>query len=286
VEIRCLQLIGIMQGRLLPPQGGRFQCFPVQGWAEEFAFAAQAGLDCIEWIYDVYGEDANPIATDAGVSEIRSLSQQHQVAVRSLCADYFMERPLVRTTPTEQRERIERLTWLLSRCHFLGITRIALPFVDQSKLSSDQEIAEAAAILRDIAPGSTIEIHLETSLEPRAFAALLEKLPFPNLKANYDIGNSASLGYDFREELSAYGERIGSVHIKDRVRGGGTVPLGEGDADIAGVLAGLHRIGYSGDFILQVARGEPGKEVEWAQHNRKIVESHRAAIQQAQGQAL
>jgi hexulose-6-phosphate isomerase len=272
-----MQLIGIMQGRLLPPQGGLFQCFPREGWATELAFAAQAGLDSIEWIYDVYGEGANPIASDEGVNQIRGLSQQFGVAVVSLCADYFMERPLISTPKMRRGQSVERLFWLLDRCHIAGIKRIVLPFVDNSRIAGNSEMAEAVAILRDVLPGAAkacVEIHLETSLEPGAFAQLLDQLPFANAKANYDIGNSASLGYDFEEELATYGERIGSVHIKDRRRGGGTVPLGQGDADIPGVLEGLHRLGFSGDFILQVARGEPGNEIEWARHNRAILLSH------------
>ena len=72
---------------------------------------------------------------------------------------------------------------------------------------------------------------------------LLSRLPDPPFKANYDTGNSASLGYDPVEELGAYGPRIGSVHVKDRVRGGGTVPLGEGDARVETVFDLLHELG-------------------------------------------
>jgi len=53
-----------MQGRLVPPEAQRFQSFPRERWREEFAVAAAAGLDTIEWIYDAYGEDLNPIGTD------------------------------------------------------------------------------------------------------------------------------------------------------------------------------------------------------------------------------
>lgn len=266
-----------MQGRLLPPQASRFQCFPREDWASEFALAARAGLDSIEWIYDQWGEEANPISSDEAIGQVKELSQQSGVAVVSLCADYFMDQPLIRTSAEEQRRRVERLTWVVERCHRMGIGRIVLPFVDNSRICSDAETTEVVAILRDVlvvAARSNVEIHLETSLDPAAFAKLLDQLPFANAKANYDTGNSASLGYDFRDELAAYGQRIGSVHIKDRVRGGGTVPLGEGDTDIRGVLGGLQRLGFSGDFILQAARGRPGQEVDWARHNLSIVSSY------------
>src|SRR5512140_2147286 len=98
--------IGIMEGRLFPPEAGRFQSFPRQHWADEFELAAKAGLDCIEWIYDLYGADVNPLATNAGIERMKSLSEQHGVKVLSVCADYFMDKPLVRASSTEMTERM------------------------------------------------------------------------------------------------------------------------------------------------------------------------------------
>jgi hexulose-6-phosphate isomerase len=116
-----------------------------------------------------------------------------------------------------------------------------------------------------------IEIHLETSLGPAEFAKLLNCVPHPKLRVNYDSGNSASLGYSPTNEFAAYGDRIGSVHIKDRVLNGGTVPLGTGSADFPALFSCLERIEYRGDFTLQVARGTPGDEVAWAKRNLAFV---------------
>ena len=57
--------IGIMQGRLSPPEDGRFQSFPREHWRQEFARAREAGLDYIEWIHDAYGQGRN-LAGDIG----------------------------------------------------------------------------------------------------------------------------------------------------------------------------------------------------------------------------
>jgi L-ribulose-5-phosphate 3-epimerase len=269
-----MSLIGIMQGRLLPPQGGRFQCFPVERWREEFPAAVAAGLDAVEWIYDLQGAHANPLATDQGISEVKALSRRHGIAVVSVCADYFMDRPFVRAMPGEFAELTAHLGWLIERCHLAGFTRMVLPFVDRSRIDTPEELECVVGTLRRVLPIAAragLEIHLETSLEPQAFADLMSKLPDPQFKANYDSGNSSSLGYDVRQELAAYGMRIGSVHIKDRVRGGDTVPLGTGNADIPALLAGLNEIEYSGDYVLQVARGMPGREVEWARKNREFL---------------
>ncbi len=266
-----MQRIAIMQGRLLPPQDGRFQCFPRGCWREEFPLAAAAGLNAIEWIYDLHGADVNPLGCDSGIEEMQALARQHKIDIVSVCADYFMDRPFITASPAEFTELASHLVWLLNRSRLVGITRIVLPFVDASRIETPAQETQVVEMLWDVLPhvaNAGVEIHLETSLGPEDFAALLAKLPHPMLKANYDSGNSASLGYDVRCELAAYGPRIGSVHIKDRVRGAGTVPLGQGDADIPALLSGLAAIAYRGDFVLQVARGTAGEEVTWARQNR------------------
>jgi L-ribulose-5-phosphate 3-epimerase len=266
--------IGIMQGRLVAPENDRIQCFPRADWAREFELAAQAGLHCIEWIYDLHGADANPLATDEGVGRVVSLSRLHGIGVLSLCADYFMERPLVRSGASVAAERLATLEWLLGRGQLLGISRMVLPFVDASSIDTDQDRDDICAALTHVLPAaerSGIEIHLETSLDPERLAALLARIPHPLVKVNYDSGNSAALGYDPRDEFAAYGRRVGSVHVKDRVLGGGTVPLGAGNTDFAVLAKCLRETGYRGDFVLQAARGTPGDEVIWARQNREFV---------------
>lgn len=263
--------IGIMQGRLVPPVNGHFQCFPRDNWKSEFAGAAAADLDSIEWIYDVYGEDVNPIAHDAGLSSIRDLCQTHGVAVRSVCADVFMERRLVAAGGAINRDQVECLDWLIEQCNKLNIERIVLPFVDASRIEGSEETGAVVEVIGHAATTAQdcgIELHLETDMNPAAFADLLSHLPQECIRVNYDTGNSAGLGYSPTEEFAAYGERIGSVHIKDRILNGGTVLLGLGDTDFDAVFNGLSRVEFEGPFIFQVARGEDGDEVNWMRRNR------------------
>jgi hexulose-6-phosphate isomerase len=271
-----MSYIAIMQGRLVPPEGGHFQSFPRVRWRDEFALAAQVGLNAIEWIFDVYGEDVNPLTSDDGVAEIQALSEKTGTAVRSLCADYFMDRPFLRTTQAEQDELIKKMEWLLSRCRMVGIGRVVIPFVDKSRIENEDEKHQTLSILRTLLPAAVennVELHLETSLAPQPFASLLGECPHPLLRANYDSGNSSSLGYQVSEELGAYGDRIGSVHIKDRRLGGGTVPLGTGDADLPALFRELTAQHYRGDYVLQIARSDPGQELPWIAQNRAWVTS-------------
>lgn len=259
-----------MQGRLGPPEAARFQSFPRDRWREEFSRAALAGLETIEWIYDAYGEDLNPICHADGILEMQRLSLRHGVAVESVCADWFMDLPLVGVDGETAALRWERLGWLMTRGAALNVNRIVVPFVDASAIRSAADFAAVVhgiGSLHDLIERTKVELHLETSLSPAEFAALLARLPHPGVKVNYDAGNSASLGFRPGDEFDAYGARVGSVHLKDRRRGGGTVPLGEGDTDFAAVFACLRAVNYSGDFILQVARGIEGDELEWTRRN-------------------
>jgi L-ribulose-5-phosphate 3-epimerase len=260
--------LGIMQGRLVPPEPERFQSFPRARWRDEFALAAAAGLETIEWIFDAYGEDMNPLVTEAGRREMERLSAAHHITVESVCADWFMDHPLIGAG--ELQARWAKLGWLLEQCASMRVNRIVVPFVDASAIRNGADadtVAEGFRKLTSVIERRGIELHLETALAPAEFASLLARLPHPGIKVNYDSGNSASLGYRPQDEFAAYGERVGSVHLKDRRRGGATVPLGTGDTDFGSLFEVLQRVRYAGDFILQAARGEPGGELQWTRGN-------------------
>jgi len=262
-----------MQGRLLPPsEPGRIQSFPRDGWRAEFELASRANLACIEWIYDAYGRDVNPIANDAGIREMRRLEQESSVQVTSLVADYFMDHVLT-TGPENEAEFV----WLLRRCKLAGIQRVVVPFVDNSSLKHANRRKVATRVLErlaSIAEEVGVELHLETDLAPSEFAEFLDAVNHPLVRVNYDSGNSAALGFDVHEEFAAYGTRIGSVHLKDRIRRGTTVALGHGHADFNALFEQLQRIQYTGDLILQVARGNAGAELDWAEQNRRFFEPY------------
>src|ERR1019366_8859121 len=242
---------GIMEGRLVPAEDGRFQCFPRNQWESEFAHAAKVPFDYIEWVYDLYGHDVNPLGNPAGIERLKSLVASAGVGIRSVCADYFMDKPLVRCSQHELDQRLQELARILRNGRAVGVNRVVIPFVDASAIRSNEDfvaVQDALKAAMPFAEETGIEIHLETSLGPAEFAKLLDRIPHQSLRVNYDSGNSASLGYSPTNEFAAYGDRIGSVHIKDRVLNGGTVPLGTGNAAFAALFSCLEKIEYRGDF--------------------------------------
>jgi L-ribulose-5-phosphate 3-epimerase len=269
---------GIMQGRLVPPDAGRFQSYPRARWRDEFPNAVAAGIDYIEWIVDAYGLDVNPIFTDAGLQQFDALKEEQGIATPAICADWFMDFPFLRCAAEQRKDREQFLYRLLPIARRIGADHVVIPFVDISRIETDADkrvVVEIMTAAAPIAQSNGVELHLETDLGPGDFAALLERISHNYIKANYDSGNSSGLGYIASEEFAAYGDSIGSVHIKDRrskIAGGiATMPLGEGSADLPSVFACMKQIGYNRSVTLQVARGEDGDEVNWIRRQLAFV---------------
>ena len=93
--------IGIMQGRLTESKGRGIQFFPFEEWKEEFKKAQKIELDEIEWIFDYYNYQDNPLWTKEGRSEICKLVSDTGIRVNSICWDYFMRRPFYKYNSTE-----------------------------------------------------------------------------------------------------------------------------------------------------------------------------------------
>ena len=153
---------------------------------------------------------------------------------------------------------------------------MVLPFVDSSSLKSSEACQGLVSLLKSLQrelERINVQIHLETDLEPRTIADLIKEVKNPLVRANYDIGNAASLGHDPAVELPFIGPSLGSVHVKDRILGGRTVPLGNGAANFRACFDFFKSIGYRGSFILQVARETGLSETALAIRNRRFVES-------------
>ena len=256
--------IGVMQGRLLPKYLGRYQAHPVGYWADEFKIAATLGVDCIEFILDFNDVENNPLMSPSGCRQISDISAQTGVVVKTICADYFMEAPLHSTDNNIAKASQDVLNQLIENASQIGVTDIVIPLVDQSSLATqaDQEkFVQQIQMFTSNAYSGQINLCLETDLRATEFKKLLEKINSDRVTVNYDIGNSAGLGFDPAEEFANYGDRITDLHIKDRSVGGSSVPLGEGDANFLEVFSGVVRHGYDGPFIMQAFRDEEGVEI-------------------------
>jgi hexulose-6-phosphate isomerase len=246
--------IGIMQGRLSPQLGNRIQAFPLDNWREEFVTAKEIGYNSIEWIVESPLE-LNPLLNFSGIEEINNCISSTGVKVDYVCADIFMENPIFEEENLENN--LEILTNIITFGNKIGAKCVEIPFVDNSSLKKNLKNKNISLQIKEVIPIANdlgMQISLETDLEPKEFREFLLNFESDAIRANYDIGNSASLGFDTREEISMIGEFITNVHIKDRKFLGSTVPLGSGNANIPLALNLLSEIDYKGGITMQAAR--------------------------------
>lgn len=242
-----------MQGRLSPIENGRIQSFPWLNWRKEFAEAERIQFSKMEWTIDSKDFELNPIFINQ--SEIRQLSERHQISIPSITNDYFMENPLWQTEINICRKN---LMMLVDSMQELQIGILVIPLVDNSSIKNNIEyrykIKDFFYSIAEELRLKKIQIAFELDLQPEETYEFICDLPDTTFGINYDIGNSASLGFSPEHEISLYGKRIFNVHIKDRILGGSTIALGKGSADFATCFLKLQEINYSKNYILQTAR--------------------------------
>lgn len=256
-----LQRIGFMQGRLSALVDGKIQAFPWEEWREEFSRAKELGLTRMEWTIDQERLRENPLTAEPGQQDILALSRENSVRIPSLTGDCFMQAPFWKVDAVVRDALVADLDLLIASCSRIGIEFVVIPLVDNGKIEreSDSDTLKRVLLARsEQLARRNVKIVFESDLPPRELARFMEAYPADVFGINYDSGNSASLGYDSDEEIGAYAPRILNVHVKDRVRGGTTVPLGTGNADLAKTIRLIERSGYNGQYILQTARAVDG----------------------------
>ncbi|MCX4390884.1 sugar phosphate isomerase/epimerase [Micromonospora peucetia] len=128
-------------------------------------------------------------------------------------------------------------------------------------------VQQAADRCRDRGLEPVFHYHLGTDVETEAEADRL--LELTDIAVCLDTGHLLLAGGDPVAAVRRWAGRIGQVHLKDadlaahhrvRAAGGGLVdvvaaggfcPLGTGDVDLAGVLAALDTVGYTGWLVIE-----------------------------------
>ncbi len=255
--MKNINRIGFMQGRLCPLVDGRTQAFPWASWKDEFPMAEQINIHLMEWTLDQDRLYENPLLTKTGQAEIRELCKLHDVGIPSLTGDCFMQAPLWKTKGDERTALEMDFCEIAKGCSAVGISMIVVPLVDNGRLENIEQENTLIDFLNTQAKflsSHHLKVLFESDFAPAELARFIARLDQALYGINYDIGNSASLGFNQTEEIVAYGARIVNVHVKDRKLGGTTVPLGTGNADFEAVFAALAKVGFNGNFILQTAR--------------------------------
>jgi len=264
--------IGFMQGRLSKIRNNRIQSFPWGVWEDEFSCAFDIDLTKMEWTIDSENFEENPLIAPSGSSKIIDLASKFDIEINTVTCDYFMENPPWKTNLTQVKENMVSILKGMSE---IDSQILVIPLVDNSSLVDSKNIEVVKLFFTDLMPEiieNNLRIAFESDFNPKNLLDFINRFDRNYFGINYDIGNSASLGFNPTEEFKAYGSRIINVHVKDRKLSGTTVPLGEGDADFLRIFRLLHEENYQGNLILQTARSQEGQDAKVLVQYKKLIE--------------
>jgi len=249
--------IGFMQGRLSPLINRKIQSFPWQTWKKEFEEGNKINLTTMEWTIDQERIYENPLMTTEGQNQVKDLCTEYNFSIPSLTGDCFMQAPLWKSKNNERKSLEKVFLDVANSCSAVNIEMIVMPLVDNGSLENINQENDLIAFLKsneNFFLEKKLKILFESDYAPIRLAKFIDRLNPLIFGINYDIGNSAALGFDCKDEFIFYAHRILNVHVKDRLLGGTTVPLGTGAADFEKVFQTLANINYEGNYILQTAR--------------------------------
>ena len=251
--------IGFMQGRLSPLVNGKIQAFPSETWEDEFSIAIKNNFNLMEWTLDQNKIYENPLMTENGRFKINNLCRSYNFFIPSLTADCFMQAPLWKCKKNELKFLEKVFFDVVNSCSAIKIEMIIIPLVDNGALENVKQENNLCAFLnsnQNFFFERKIKILFESDYSPIKLARFINRFEPSIFGINYDIGNSAALGFSCEDEFNSYASRMLNVHVKDRLFGGTTVPLGKGSASLEKVFQLLSIFRYQGNYILQTARAE------------------------------
>lgn len=264
----------LVQGRALPQSDESLQSFPFN-WSDEFPLIQQLGFDGIEWIYDKKSEFTNPILDSEESQKIKSISKKFNVSLENIVFDWFITHSLFRKDEISLKNKIKKLVDLIEKSQNIGFKQIIFPLLEENAINNSDDMDIFLKIFSDdilsVLNLNKIEIHFETSLPPISELEFISKLDHNQTKICFDMGNSASMGYDPTDVLNNIAPYLGTVHIKDRLLDGDSVPLGEGAVDFSKVFSILNEINFSGYFSFQAYRDKNSNNTELLSLYQKFI---------------
>ena len=234
--------LGVMQGRLTNTGGFHPQQFPWKNWQNEFLLSKELGLDCIEWMFNHDNWINNPLVNSQGQSEVLRLINRTGIRVESVCANYFMISGMLNDSNTDV------VFALLNGMKTIDCKYLTLPVFDKCEgdFNNDESLLFFKCLTEQCAEYG-IRLLVESNKDIGELLELFNNIP--NVGMCYDLGNSAGLGRDIKQELVICADYIHDVHIKDKKYKGDSVMLGEGNVDFDSCRCFFE--GYDGLVIME-----------------------------------
>jgi len=245
--------LGVIQGRLTPPDEGFQEC--PRDWQREFYELEKISLNHIEWIVTKDSFSTNPaFFQDISKYPIHTICADNVVS-ELICNKMFLQHNLLPICESAVKNNIRYVT---------------MPLLEASSLESDSKVRSFIRAFSGIAlmyPDLGFSLETELSLD-----RVEELLSIgENIFLTYDTGNTTSYGISHDEYITRFHDKITNVHIKDRTFGGISVRPPKGDTDFEEIFCKLKSKQYTGCFTLQTVREISGEEANTVRTHSKII---------------
>jgi hexulose-6-phosphate isomerase len=268
--------IGFIQGRLLDSEKKKkIQFFPAKNWKKEIKIAIKNKINLIEWTINIENIKKNPIYNEKLLLQLIKFKKKINIKINSVTCDFFMQKPFYKLKKKKDKiKNLEILKKVIKNGQKIGIQLFILPLVDNSSIESFNQEKELVSSLNEKNFLKLLkkksQILFESDYSPKKIIKFIKKFNLKKFGINYDTGNSASLNYKVRKE-KIYFKYVKNIHIKDRLKNGPSVRLGNGNWDYISFFNILKKIKYNNNLILQTARAKNGNHVEEINISKKFV---------------
>ena len=268
--------IGFIQGRLLDSEKKNIiQFFPSKNWKKEIKIAIKNKINLIEWTINLENIKKNPIYNEKLLHQLIEFKKKNNIKINSVTCDFFMQNPFYKLRHKKDKiKNLEILKKVINNGQKIGIQLFVLPLVDNSSIKNFYQEKELRSTLNDKKFLKLLrkksQILFESDYSPEKIIKFIKKFNLKKFGINYDTGNSACYDYDINKE-KIYFKYVKNIHIKDRLKNGPSVRLGNGNWDYLTFFNILKKIKYNNNLILQTARVKNGNHVEEINYSKKFI---------------
>ena len=259
--------IGLLQGRILPPNYSEYQIFPVSNWQEEIDLIINSGFDYVEGLYD---EKVNFLTMfNTLKSSNDSKTKKTKNLIKSICLDALTNLSIENICEFDKHfENVKRISRVLE------LQTLVLPFLSSKSIYDLDYALRAIHIAKEAGLTSQnykkkVRIALEFNLTSEVIMRAFELANIENMGVCVDLGNIKSLGLNPEEEIAKLRERVFHIHVKDRNILGSNVMLGLGGVDFTKCFECLKTINYEGLVTLETCYSNDA--IDGANKNLKFI---------------
>ncbi len=189
-----------------------------------------------------------PVPAPGEIGEARQQLAFHGLQASSLQGKCQIAKPDV---VDDLRTQLYACSELGAKILFLSVKRADTP---------EQDVWERMREIGDLARAEGVTVVMETHPDlvtnGDVGRATMEAINHPNVRINYDTANGIYFaGIDPLEDLARCVDRVGYLHVKDKIGGAGEwnfPALGQGTVDFPAILALLEKAGNDSPFSIEI----------------------------------